>query len=81
MANGNIRDYVRANPDADRMRLLIEVASGAYTVHVSVVVLMTLGMEFLHENGIVHGDLCGVSSGRSCQPFSLLTRYIYRKTF
>ncbi|KAH9171465.1 kinase-like domain-containing protein, partial [Lactarius sanguifluus] len=44
MENGNIRDYVRGNPDADRMRLLSEVASG---------------MEFLHENGIVHGDLCG----------------------
>ncbi|KAH9039390.1 hypothetical protein EDB84DRAFT_1436992 [Lactarius hengduanensis] len=44
MENGNIRDYVRDNPDADRMRLLSEVASG---------------MEFLHENGIVHGDLCG----------------------
>ncbi|KAI9433952.1 kinase-like domain-containing protein [Lactarius indigo] len=44
MENGNIRDYVRSNPDADRMRLLSEVASG---------------MEFLHENGIVHGDLCG----------------------
>ncbi|KAF8266619.1 hypothetical protein EI94DRAFT_1786854 [Lactarius quietus] len=44
MENGNIRDYVRVNPDADRMRLLGEVASG---------------MEFLHENGIVHGDLCG----------------------
>ncbi|KAH8980822.1 hypothetical protein EDB86DRAFT_3087571 [Lactarius hatsudake] len=44
MENGNIRDYVRGNPDADRMQLLSEVASG---------------MEFLHENGIVHGDLCG----------------------
>ncbi|KAF8273843.1 hypothetical protein EI94DRAFT_1715048 [Lactarius quietus] len=44
MENGNIRDYVRGNPDADRMLLLGEVASG---------------MEFLHENGIVHGDLCG----------------------
>ena len=32
MANGIIRDYVRENPDADRMRLLNEVASGAYSV-------------------------------------------------
>lgn len=31
MENGNIRDYVRGNPDADRMRLLIEVASGVYS--------------------------------------------------
>ena len=35
MAHGNIRDYVRANPDADRMRLLIEVASGAYSVRLA----------------------------------------------
>ena len=63
MANGNIRDYVRANPAADRMRLLSEVASGAYGVclALSVPVLITLGMEFLHEHGIVHGDLCAVS--------------------
>ncbi len=32
MENGNIRDYVRGNPDADRMRLLSEVASGTYGV-------------------------------------------------
>ncbi|KAI9450589.1 kinase-like domain-containing protein, partial [Russula earlei] len=46
MENGNIREYVGRNQNADRMRLLSEVASG---------------MEFLHEKGIVHGDLCGKS--------------------
>ena len=63
MANGNIRDYVRENPDADRIRLLVEVASGAYSVRLAPCqcLLITLGMEYLHENGIVHGDLCGVS--------------------
>ena len=35
MANGNIRDYTRENPGADRMRLLIEVASGAYSVRLT----------------------------------------------
>ncbi|KAI0255388.1 ras guanine nucleotide exchange factor domain-containing protein [Lactifluus subvellereus] len=44
MGKGNVREYLRINPDADRLRLLSEVASG---------------MEFLHENEIVHGDLCG----------------------
>ena len=29
-------------------------------------------MGFLHGNGIVHGDLCGVSPGRSC---SVLTSH------
>ncbi|KAI9508854.1 ras guanine nucleotide exchange factor domain-containing protein [Russula earlei] len=46
MENGNIREYLRKNPDADRTRLLSEVASG---------------LEFLHERNIVHGDLCGKS--------------------
>ena len=35
MSNGNIRDYVRENLDADRMRLLNEVASGAYSVRLA----------------------------------------------
>jgi hypothetical protein len=30
MENGNIREYIRRNPNADRMRLLSEVASGVY---------------------------------------------------
>jgi len=30
MENGNVRDYIRLNPDADRMRLVSEVASGAH---------------------------------------------------
>jgi hypothetical protein len=83
MANGNIRDYIRGNPDADHMRLLSEVASGAYSVSLAPCqwpVVIILGMEFLHENGIVHGDLCGVSP-LSCQLFCPLTRYISRKTF
>ncbi|KAF8497035.1 kinase-like domain-containing protein [Russula emetica] len=42
--NGNIREYLRRNPDADRVRLLSEVASG---------------VEFFHEREILHGDLCG----------------------
>ncbi|KAI0295807.1 hypothetical protein BC826DRAFT_1007721 [Russula brevipes] len=44
VGNGTVREYLRGNPDADRTRLLNQVASG---------------VEFLHENGIAHGDLCG----------------------
>jgi hypothetical protein len=78
MDNGNIRDYVRKNPDADRMRLLGEVASGAYNVYLVLShwpLSITLGMEFLHENGIVHGDLCGVSPCHISSP--LLSRASY----
>ncbi|KAF8496699.1 hypothetical protein F5888DRAFT_1832576 [Russula emetica] len=41
--NGNIREYLRRYPDADRVRLLSEVASG---------------VEFFHERELLHGDLC-----------------------
>jgi len=30
MENGNIREYIRRNPGADRMRILGEVASGQH---------------------------------------------------
>ena len=30
MENGNMRQYIQRNLDADRLRLLREVASGAY---------------------------------------------------
>jgi hypothetical protein len=32
MRNGNIREYVRINPNVDGLRLLSEVASGVYNV-------------------------------------------------
>ncbi|KAH9977141.1 kinase-like domain-containing protein [Lactifluus volemus] len=44
MRNGNIREHIRINPNVDRLRLLSEVASA---------------LEYLHENEIVHGDICG----------------------
>jgi hypothetical protein len=31
MENGNLREYIRGHRDADRMRLLSQVASGAHT--------------------------------------------------
>lgn len=44
--NGTAIDYVRKRPGVDRMRLLNEVASG---------------LEYLHLNKIVHGDLRGAN--------------------
>jgi len=52
MENGNLREYIRGNLDVDRMRLLSQVASG---------------VEFLHEEGIIHGDLCDVRCRRVSQ--------------
>ena len=48
----------RPNASADRSCFrCVQYPSGS----VSVPVLITLGLRFLHEKGIVHGDLCGVS--------------------
>ncbi|KAF9497851.1 WD40 repeat-like protein [Pleurotus eryngii] len=43
-ANGNVLEYLRQNPDADRVVLLHEVS---------------LGMIYLHSQGIIHADLKG----------------------
>ncbi|KAF8326526.1 kinase-like domain-containing protein, partial [Cantharellus anzutake] len=40
--NGNISQYLAKKPRANRTRLLLDVA---------------FGMQFLHENGIIHGSL------------------------
>ena len=80
MENGNIRDYIQTNPNADRMRLLGEVASGAYNVYLDLShwpLSITPGMEFLHENDIVHGDLCGVSPCRISSPLISRASYLW----
>ncbi|KAG5645836.1 hypothetical protein DXG03_005177 [Asterophora parasitica] len=46
MDNGTAISYVQAHPTVDRLRILSEVASG---------------LEYLHLNGIVHGDLRGAN--------------------
>ncbi|KAF8061461.1 hypothetical protein FPV67DRAFT_1509075 [Lyophyllum atratum] len=46
MDNGTAFSYVQTNPTADRLRILNQVASG---------------LEYLHVNGIVHGDLRGAN--------------------
>ena len=81
MDNGNIREYIRKNPDADRMRLLGEVASGACNVYLvmSRPLSITPGMEFLHENGIVHGDLCGVSPCHISSPLISRASYLEKR--
>lgn len=46
MAKGNIKDFGKTNTNADRLELLREV---------------TRGLIYMHDRGIVHGDLKGVN--------------------
>jgi serine/threonine protein kinase len=44
--NGNVFDYVRLHPDADRLDLLCQAASA---------------LAHIHSKGVVHGNICPVS--------------------
>ncbi|KAG6834505.1 hypothetical protein H0H93_009270 [Arthromyces matolae] len=55
-SNGSLEDYLTTHPDANRVLLCMDTAAG---------------VNYLHENDIVHGDLKGVNvlidkSGRAC---------------
>ncbi|KAF9005070.1 kinase-like domain-containing protein [Cyathus striatus] len=56
MANGNINEYLRAHPEVNRHPLICDIAEG---------------VKYLHQNGIIHGDLKGFNIlinvyGRAC---------------
>ncbi|KAG6852347.1 hypothetical protein C0991_000494 [Blastosporella zonata] len=56
MLNGNIHEFLKTRPQLDRTSLICDIASG---------------MEYLHNNGVVHGDLKGLNilvtdSERAC---------------
>ncbi|KAJ7920371.1 kinase-like domain-containing protein, partial [Mycena leptocephala] len=56
MSSGNIREFLNSAPYTDRVSLMLDVA---------------LGLEYLHRNGVVHGDLKGINvlitpSRRAC---------------
>jgi serine/threonine protein kinase len=84
MDHGNAIGYVQNHPDVDRLRLLGEVASGAYChIHIRIHLFDHFtGLEYLHTSNIVHGDLRGVRklyhftrhSYSSCQANVLISK-------
>ena len=64
MPNGNVRDYVRNNPERSRLQLVcwLEAASGFGLMRVQLLDI-SRGLSFLHSLEIVHGDLKGVCPG------------------
>ena len=61
MPNGNVRDYVRKNPETSRLQLVrwLQSASGFELTRVQLLDVGR-GLSFLHFLEIVHGDLKGV---------------------
>lgn len=47
MEHGNIREYLKGDPDVPRLPMIWQIADG---------------MDYLHSKNVVHGDIRGVSS-------------------
>ena len=62
MPNGNVRDYVKENPDASRLQLVRRPKDCVVFDLLTRVQLLDIsrGLSFLHSLEIVHGDLKGV---------------------
>jgi len=62
--NGHVHQYLSRNPDADRVLLVknIHIFNVIADSRISTKVLdVTEGIRYLHKEGVIHGDLKGVS--------------------
>ena len=65
MTNGNINDFIKAHPDADRLGLVCFPQSIAILVSLTIAKISQLagvakGLIYIHSKGMIHGDLKGV---------------------
>ena len=64
MENGRITEYVRKNPEVDRVDLVsrpVSTVTISPECYISQLWDVADGLHFLHSNKIIHGDLKGVS--------------------
>lgn len=65
MAGGNINDFVRTHPDENRLRLVSfpHQLRPRFSDNYVIIQLsgVSRGLIYIHEQGMVHGDLKGVS--------------------
>ena len=64
MTNGNINDFVTSHPEVDRLSLVCCVSkyflSSLTVFGILQLVGVTKGLIYIHDRGMVHGDLKGV---------------------
>ena len=61
MRNGNIRDYAIENRDVDRFKLVgFSLSAIATLANSPQLVDVCIGLQYMHAQDIVHGDLKGV---------------------
>lgn len=81
MLNGNIKDYIGSNPEMlDRLRLVRghRVTQLTFNLLPAQLHEAAMGLHYLHEREIIHGDLKGVCLSL---PIPLLTQRVCSTTF
>jgi|ERR1700722_398319 len=69
LRNGNARDYVYNHPNCDRMMIVRQILeTSADYLPVSQLHHVSLGLVYLHNHNVIHGDLKAVGLSNSWPP-------------